>query len=181
MYRNRQELDCRWRFPQALAMKKRDLVFRGLKQGDFGWLVQMHGELNARDEDFDITFEAPVAQILADFVRHHDPAFERGWIVERNGQRLGSIFCTREDGTVARLRLFLLLPETRGFGFGRSMLLHCMDFARSKGYRRMVLWTHKSHEAACALYRKTGFRLMDEAEGREFGVDVVSQNWEIHL
>ena len=41
--------------PQSLAMKKRDLVFRGLKQGDFGWLVQMHGELNARDEDFEIT------------------------------------------------------------------------------------------------------------------------------
>jgi len=158
-----------------------DVILHDLRPGDSGWLIQQHGELYQREEGFDHSFEALVAEILADFIRNHDREYERAFIAQRGGQRLGSIFCVRQDSETAKLRLFLLVPEARGAGLGRKLLEACMGFARERGYRRMVLWTHKSHNAACALYAKAGFQITSEQNVHEFGVDLVSQNWEIAL
>lgn len=157
------------------------VILRDLEIGDADWLIRQHGLLYARDEGFDRTFEALVAEILADFIRHHDRVCERGWIAEENGTRLGSIFCVRLDEHTAKLRLFLLVPEARGRGLGRHMLDTCMGFARDRGYRRMRLWTHESHRAACALYARTGWRCMSSEPVRAYGVDLVEQVWQIDL
>ncbi|WP_330696792.1 bifunctional helix-turn-helix transcriptional regulator/GNAT family N-acetyltransferase [Fontisubflavum oceani] len=159
-----------------------EVELRDLAIGDAGWLVEQHGVLYARDEGFDASFEALVAEILADFIRHRDPAYERGWIAWQDGARLGSIFCVKgpEPG-LAKLRMFLLLPEARGLGLGQRLLDTCMSYARETGYRRMVLWTHESHEAACALYRKNGFSLDSAVPVTSFGVDLVEQQWSIDL
>ena len=157
------------------------MILRNLEIGDAGWLIEQHGMLYARDEGFDRTFEALVAEVLADFIRHHDPACERAFIAEENGTRLGSIFCVRNDEQTARLRLFLLMPEVRGRGLGRYLLDTCMGWARDRGYRRMRLSTHESHHAACALYARAGWRCVASKPVRSFGVDLVEQDWEIDL
>jgi GNAT superfamily N-acetyltransferase len=117
-----------------------------------------------------------VRQILDDFLATHDPACERGWIAQRYGQRLGSIFCVCAQEGVAKLRLFLLVPQARGSGAGRALIETCMEFARGKGGQRMILWTHESHQAACALYAKMGWRLEDSRPTTSFGVNVVEQH-----
>ncbi|WP_372613263.1 GNAT family N-acetyltransferase [Aquicoccus sp.] len=158
-----------------------DVILRDFETGDADWLVEQHGVLYARDEGFDRTFAALVAEILADFIRHHDPACERGWIAEEGGKRLGSIFCVRLDEATAKLRLFLLLPEARGRGLGRHLLDTCMAYARDRGYRQMRLWTHESHRAACVHYARTGWRRVSSKPVRAFGIDLVEQEWEIDL
>ncbi|MEC7258163.1 MAG: GNAT family N-acetyltransferase, partial [Pseudomonadota bacterium] len=57
----------------------------------------------------------------------------------------------------------------------------CMEFARVAGYRDMVLWTHESHRAACALYAAAGWQLIESRPVRSFGVDLVEQSWAITL
>nr|WP_238475717.1 GNAT family N-acetyltransferase [Rhodophyticola sp. CCM32] len=164
------------------AAQRPEIELRDLAIGDLGWLIEQHGVLYARDEGFDASFEALVAEILADFIRNHDPRRERGWIAWQGGRRLGSIFCvTGPEPDVAKLRLFLLTPEARGQGLGQCLLETCMGFARDKGYRRMVLWTHESHRAACALYRKNGFSLGRSEPVTSFGVALVEQEWSINL
>lgn len=158
-----------------------DIGFRGLEVGDAGWLVMQHGLLYARDEGFDSTFEALVAEILADFIRNHDPTCERAFILHRGAERLGSIFCVRQDDVTAKLRMFLLLPEVRGQGVGKRMLAECLAYARSCGYRRMELWTHKSHRAACALYAATGWTLMERRPVVNFGVALEEMRWVVNL
>ena len=158
-----------------------DVQLRGFAPTDAAWLVARHAELYARDEGFDDSFGELVAQILEDFVKNHDPARERGWIAHQGDQRLGSIFCVSHGPQVAKLRLFLLVPEARGKGVGKQLLQACMDFARSRGYRRMTLWTHESHRAACALYARFGWQLVDSKPVHSFGVDLVEQSWEITL
>lgn len=155
---------------------------RDLAIGDAGWLIQRHAELYARDEGFDASFEALVAEILAGFIRNRDPATERAFIVVSGNTRLGSIFCVR-SGTpgIAKLRLFLLEPEARGLGLGRRLLAACLGFAREAGYTALELWTHESHRAACALYEKAGFRCTGSRPVRSFGVNLVEQSWEIDL
>jgi GNAT superfamily N-acetyltransferase len=160
-----------------------DMVhLRDLEIGDAGWLVEQHAVLYARDEGFDATFEALVAEILAAYIRDHDPSCERAFIAVEEGRRLGSVFCVRSgESGVAKLRLFVLLPEARGRGLGQRLLDACLGFARDAGYIRLRLWTHESHRAACALYARNGFRLTESVPVRSFGVDLVEQSWEIDL
>lgn len=157
------------------------IILRKFTADDAPWLVEQHGVLYAKAEGFDETFGPLVASILEDFIGHHDPERERGWIAEQNGQRLGSIFCVRADETTAKLRLFLLVPESRGKGLGKRLLKTCMGFARDAGYAQMVLWTHESHTAACALYAANGWELVDSKPVHSFGVDLVEQSWKITL
>jgi len=158
-----------------------DLILRPFTSDDTDWLVEQHGQLYARDEGFDESFGELVRKILVAFNAEHDATRETGWIAEENGQRLGSIFCVSAGKATAKLRLFLLTPEARGKGLGKRLLTTCMEYARSKGYSEMVLWTHESHRAACALYRAFGWTLEDSKPVRSFGVDLVEQHWRISL
>lgn len=157
------------------------LEIRGLQPGDAGWILQQHGELYARDEGYDFSFEVLVAEILADFLRQNDPARERAFIAAAGPRRLGSVFCVRVSDEVAKLRLFLVVPQARGLGLGQRLLDECTGFARAAGYRRMVLWTHESHRAACALYARNGWVKRSDTPTRAFGQDVVDQEWDLVL
>jgi GNAT superfamily N-acetyltransferase len=158
------------------------VTFRDLEIGDAGWLIERHAVLYARDDGFDATFEALVAEILAAYIRSRDPATERAFIAVEEGRRLGSIFCVQSgDPGIAKLRLYLLEPEARGRGLGQRLLDACLGFARDTGYARLRLWTHESHRAACALYARNGFRLTESRPVRSFGQDLVEQTWETDL
>lgn len=156
-----------------------DVILRAYEPGDFDWLVDLHGRHYAEAEGFDDSFAPLVATILRDFEADHDPACEMGWVAERNGARLGSIFCVRVDDQTAKLRLFILSADARGAGLGRRLLETCMGFARDAGYKRMQLWTHESHRAACALYAGAGWTCVRSKPVHSFGVDLVEQSWEV--
>ena len=153
------------------------ITLRRFEAADIDWLVEQHATLYARDEGFDDSFGPLVRSILDAFVTDHDPARERGWIAQDGATRLGSIFCVALDDTTAKLRLFLLLPEARGRGLGAQLLRQCMGFAQEAGYAGMQLWTHESHEAACALYTRFGWTLEASEPVHSFGQDLVEQTW----
>jgi len=149
--------------------------------GDLGWVVMAHGEQYAAEFGWDATFEALVARIVADYAADHDPAREGAWIAERDGRRVGCVFCVRKDDETAQLRILLVTPEGRGLGLGRRLVDHTVAFARAAGYRRMVLWTNDPLAAARRIYVERGFRLVDEERHRSFGADLVGQNYVLAL
>ena len=160
---------------------ERRVVLRDPQPGDLGWVVQAHGELYAREYGFDASFEALVAEIAARFVRRLDPACERCWIAEVDGERAGSVFLVRKSATVAQLRLLLVRPEARGLGLGGRLTDACIAFAREAGYRRMMLWTQSNLEAARAIYAARGFQLKESEPNQAFGQSLVSEIWELRL
>ena len=72
-----------------------------------------HGALYAQEYGWDITFEALVAKIMAEFIENFDPARERCWIAELDGERVGSVFVVRKTDEVAKLRLLIVDPQAR--------------------------------------------------------------------
>jgi len=177
----RQIVDAMMRIQRIFSGSTEDVELRDIQSGDIGWLIQQHAELYVMDEGFNSSFEVLVAKILTDFLENRRPERERAFIATRGSERLGSIFCVHQSNEIAKLRLFLLVREARGLGLGKQLIDACMNFARDTGYQRLVLWTHKSHEAACALYLKFGFEMTSEEPVHEFGVDLIRQNWEITL
>lgn len=160
---------------------ERQVVLRDPGPGDLGWVVQMHGELYAREYGFNQEFEALVAQIASKYLREFDPDWEKGWIAELDGRRVGSVFVVRKSRTVAQLRLLILRPEARGLGLGGRLADECIAFARSKGYRKMMLWTQSNLLAARAIYRSRGFTLARSEPNPAYGQDLVAEIWERKL
>ena len=167
--------------PASAPARTRTIVLRDPLPGDMGWVVQQHGELYAREYGWNGEFEALVADIVAGFVRKFQPEWEKCWIAELDGERVGAIFVVRKSAATAQLRLLLLAPAARGMGLGARLTDECIAFARNKGYRKMVLWTNSCLEAARAIYAKRGFRL-DKAEPYEgFGKQLVGETWSLKL
>ncbi|MGQ9632449.1 MAG: GNAT family N-acetyltransferase [bacterium] len=56
------------------------------------------------------------------------------------------------------LKRMFLLKEYRGRGIAKEMMTRLIDFARKRGYKRILLDTAQDMEAAIGLYRRFGFR-----------------------
>ena len=166
----------------ALVLPTTDpIVLRAPEAGDFGWVIQAHGRLYAREYQWDERFEAMVAKITGDFIENFQPQWERCWIAELNGRNVGSVFVVRQSRLVAKLRLLVLEPEARGRGIGRQLVEQVIRFASQKGYQELVLWTNKNLTAAISLYLSLGFELQSEQPHESFGHHLVGQNYRLTL
>jgi DNA-binding MarR family transcriptional regulator/GNAT superfamily N-acetyltransferase len=158
------------------------ITLRPHRPGDMGWVVERHAALYYEQDRWGAPFEALIAEIVKDFLENFDPAREHCWIAERDDARLGCVFLVQKNKTTAQLRLLLVEPGARGTGLGRRLVEECIAFARAKGYRKLVLWTHAHLTAARAIYRKTGFRKLPKTEAHDsFGPRAVSEFWELKL
>jgi GNAT superfamily N-acetyltransferase len=169
------------RMSQPTENNTRQPVLRDPRPGDIGWVIQQHGEIYHREYGWNSEFEALVADIAARFLRRFQPEWEKCWIAELDGRRVGAVFVARKSATVAQLRMLILTPEARGLGLGAKLSDAAIDFARARGYRKMLLWTNSGLTAARAIYAKRGFVLKKSEPYHGFGHELVGETWELKL
>ena len=102
-----------------MTQRARTVLLRDPRPGDMGWVVQQHGALYWDEFGWNRDFEALVAEIAAGMIRTHDAAWERGWIAELDGERVGAVFVVRKSAAEAQLRLLILTPRRARAGPGR--------------------------------------------------------------
>ena len=148
-----------------------------------GWVVYREATLYGQEYHFDSHFEALVARIVSDFITNFDEARERCWIAEVGSNPVGHVFLVKhpDQPHAAKLRLLCVEPEARGLGLGQALVNECVQFARSVGYRKIVLWTQSILTPAQRIYQKAGFLLVHEEPHHSFGHDLVGQTWELDL
>jgi DNA-binding MarR family transcriptional regulator/GNAT superfamily N-acetyltransferase len=159
----------------------RSYLLREHRPGDMGWVVARHGTLYPAEYGWNSHIEAVTADIVANFLKNFDPAREKCWIAEIDGQPVGSVFLVRDKEDVARLRLLIVDPQARGLGIGHRLVEECIRFARDAGYKKITLWTHAVLKAARAIYQQAGFQLVEEWVHDEFGKPEASETWELKL
>ncbi len=151
--------------------------------GDLGWMVWQHGDVYAATLDWDTSFEALVAGIVADFAAAPPDPRLGGWIAELDGRRVGCVLCvpSPSDPAVAVLRILLVTPDARGAGAGTALVETCVAHARAAGCASVTLWTNDVLASARRIYEAAGFELVDSEPHRSFGHDLVGQHWRLDL
>ena len=157
------------------------IVLRPHEAGDMGWVTSANAAIYAKEYGWDLSYEALVARITADFIDNFDAKRERCWIAELDGERVGSVFIVRKTDEIAKLRLLILDPKARGLGLGRRLVEECLRFAKAAGYSSMTLWTQSILTSARTIYSHAGFKLIAEEPHHSFGVDLVGETWERDL
>jgi GNAT superfamily N-acetyltransferase len=109
------------------------------------WLVEYH-LLEAPDER---QLEDPQGEILA-------PGGEI--LVAREGSSvLGTCALIPHGPGVMELAKLGVAPEARGRGVGRRLVEACIEWAKARGVRQLVLASNSQLGAAIQLYRSLGF------------------------
>ncbi|MDA9492314.1 bifunctional helix-turn-helix transcriptional regulator/GNAT family N-acetyltransferase [Bradyrhizobium sp. CCBAU 11361] len=156
-------------------------MLRSHRVGDMGWVISKQAAAYAADYNWDISYEALVAEICAQFIKNYDAAREHCWIAEAGGEPIGSIFLVKATDEIAKLRLLQVEKKARGLGVGRALVEQCIQGARERGYSKMTLWTQSILLAARGIYQNVGFKLVKEEKHHSFGVDLVGETWERDL
>lgn len=167
----------------SVEEEKVTYVLRPHRSGDMGWVLRSHARIYGDEFGWNDEFEALVAEIVADFMRHFDSSRERCWIAEKDGENVGSVFVVKHPNRpgVARLRLLIVDPRARGLGIGRRLVRECTLFARQVGYRRITLWTNSVLHAARRIYEDEGYQMVDEELHHSYGHALTGQTWEMEL
>ena len=157
------------------------IILRAHQPGDMGWVTSAHGALYAAEYGWDITFEALVGKITAEFIENFNQKRERCWIAELDGERVGSVFVVRNNDEVAKLRLLIVDPRARGLKLGTRLVAEALRFAKTAGYSSMTLWTQSILTVARGIYERAGFRLVASEPHHSFGAELIGETWEREL
>ncbi len=152
-----------------------------LRAGDIGYVLYLHGVVHSSESRFDTTFDAYVADGLADFVKLYKPEKDRIWFAETNNRIVGTIAIVGRSGLKAQLRWFLVDPEFQGKGIGGKMLKEALRFSKRQGYKSVFLWTISELDVARRLYMDFGFRRTEEKTHKLWGKTVTEERYDLPL
>jgi GNAT superfamily N-acetyltransferase len=164
------------------ALRSGVVVRRELRSGDAEGIVELQQRLYEQEHGFDERFRIEVgASVEAAIARGWPASSGAVWLIDRDDRLSGSLALTQEGPTVGQVRWFLLAPELRGLGLGRSLIAELLSEARAAHMRVLVLHTFSALRAAAHLYRDAGFRLSSEREREHWGPPIVYQKYELEL
>lgn len=89
----------------------------------------------------------------------------RVWFAERGEETLGCAAMI-DRGARGQLRWVVLLPEARGTGLGKTLLITALAHAESSGWDEVYLETTRGLTASMQLYLTHGFTVVRDEEAR---------------
>lgn len=158
------------------------LTIRTYQSNDIEYIIQRHRELYENEYGFSAEFGDYVEKYVKKFDLEHQPEQENIWIAECDGKPVGVIAVVKVDNETAQLRWFLIEPGMRGRGLGHLLMQTTLNFCKEKNYRKIILWTVNTLEAARHLYRNYGFMLMETKENLDWTkTKILEELWECEL
>ncbi|PWT79800.1 MAG: N-acetyltransferase [Acidobacteria bacterium] len=156
-------------------------IREGLKPGDIGSIIHLHGTLYADEYGLDHTFEGYVAASMGEFAKAYDPKKDYWAVVEDQEEIAGAIAIVGCSDSVAQLRWFLVHPKLRGRGIGRRLLNDSINFCRQYKYKTVFLWTISELKTAAKLYQDVGFRLTEQKTHEIWGAVHTEERYDLLL
>lgn len=71
---------------------------------------------------------------------------------------IGTVALMKMDEGVFELTKMAVVPAARGKNIGQRLMNYTLDYARSKGWRMLIIYSNRKLENAIHIYKKYGFR-----------------------
>lgn len=153
----------------------------GLRPGDAGEILALHGKIYSGDLGYNHEFEGYVCHTLSAFFKRYDPEKDGFWFAQDGDKIVGCIAIVAHSKTIAQLRWFLLEPDYRGRGLGKLLLDRALEFSRANGFSSVYLETTADQKTALVMYQKSGFVKTEERPEHQWGKDLVNLLYELKL
>jgi len=142
-------------------------------------IVELHAGYYARRHGFGQAFECQVASGLAEFLGRINRPQNLILHAHLGGAIAGAAAIDGEilGSGVAQLRWFVVDQRVQGRGIGTALLDAALAQVDHLGIAETRLWTFKGLDAARRLYEKAGFVLSEERAGRQWGPEVLEQQF----
>ncbi|MBS7565380.1 MarR family transcriptional regulator [Mucilaginibacter sp. Bleaf8] len=160
----------------------RQVVYQeGLRPGDIGYLIYLHGVLYARESGYSQEFEGYVVKTFYEFLEHYDIGKDKIWLASYNQQIIGCIAILSKPNNEAQLRWFLVHPVFRGTGVGKHLLTTALEHCREQQFRNVYLLTTDVQQKAIAMYKKAGFQPTASIEMEQWGKTLHEERYDLSL
>jgi GNAT superfamily N-acetyltransferase len=157
-------------------------IRRSLGEGDARGIADLHRRVYAPEYGMNDEFVSRVAAGVLDAVAAGWPQSGGGvWLVDHEDQLAGSLALTDEGGGLGRVRWFVLAPQLRGQGLGRTLVADLLRSARAQAMTRLELETFSALKAAARIYREVGFGVVSSCERTDWGPPITYQHYRLEL
>lgn len=155
-------------------------VCQGYRPGVIASVAGLHASYYSENYRFGAIFERKVATEMSAFMGRIENPANTTFSAFLGNVLLGSVSLDGEDleAGVSHLRWFIVNPDAQGMGIGNLLLKKATSYVDAAGFERTRLWTFKGLDAARHLYEKHGFALVHEIPGRQWGTEVIEQEFE---
>lgn len=158
---------------------QQDIVFRHiLEPGDLGYLIYLHGSIQATELGYNASYEPHVIKEFSEFLQTYNPVKDRIWLATYKGQIVAATAILAQSRHLAQLRWFFVHPEYRGLGLGKRMLQDALDFCKDKIYQKINVFTTNEQTTMIDMLQKAGFRKSGEKYLQLFGKYVYEQRYD---
>lgn len=159
-----------------------DVTIRhGLKPGDIGDIIRLHGQLYAEEYKYDLRFEQYVTATLHEFMNTYNPEKDRVWLAGCFGELAGVIAIIHKGRGRGQLRWFLIRPEFRGIGLGKALMKEALAFCREQRFREVYLLTTNQQATAAGIYTKCGFVKTGSEPQHLWGQHLYEERYELKM
>lgn len=79
------------------------------------------------------------------------------FFVRENDKTIGTVALMKIEDGIFELTKMAVVPAAQGKKIGQKLMVHTIDFARSRGWQKLIIWSNRKLENAIYIYRKYGF------------------------
>jgi N-acetylglutamate synthase-like GNAT family acetyltransferase len=130
-----------------------------LRCGDLGRIITLHGIVYEPLGGFGLSFEAYVAETIAEYVLYNESR-GRVWLAERNNDLIGCAAIAEREQNIGQLRWVLVNSAMRGLGLGHRLVTLALDHCLERGMASVCLETTDGLPESMQLYENLGFEVL---------------------
>lgn len=80
------------------------------------------------------------------------------FFVRENNRTIGTVALMKIEDGIFELTKMAVVPAAQGKAIGQKLMQHTLDFVRSKGWSKLIIYSNRKLENAIHIYKKYGFK-----------------------
>ncbi|WP_423819380.1 GNAT family N-acetyltransferase [Salinimicrobium sp. TIG7-5_MAKvit] len=90
------------------------------------------------------------------------------FFVRENDRILGTVALMKIDEGIFELTKMAVAPAAQGKNIGQKLMQHTLDFAKSRGWEKLIIYSNRKLENAIHIYKKYGFKEIPIGENNPY-------------